>query len=108
MCIALGTISMSIGQNLNKTQNSQKVKKEMSALVNEVSKKIEMSNYQQKSTVNVLIKVAEEYFKIESSTQSASDKTIARGNLEKKKEYSLRSILNTQQYEMLIAQMKNE
>lgn len=100
MSFALLASTASFGQITN---TSKTIPSEAKALVKEFSENISVSAYQQKSTLSVLIEVAREYEKIENSTLGASEKTAALESLEKKKEYALRTILNDQQYVMLVS-----
>lgn len=54
-------------------------------MTKELSEVIEVSNYQQKSTIKILTKVALERQKIETTVQGASQKTEALESLQKKK-----------------------
>ena len=75
-------------------------------MVKELSNSIEVSGYQQKSAITILSKATKERQAIESSSKGATQKTEALESLAKKEEYSLRGILNNQQYNMLIAIME--
>jgi 3-methyladenine DNA glycosylase/8-oxoguanine DNA glycosylase len=84
------------------------LEKKAKTIVDKFSEKIEVSRYQQKSTINALVKVEKEISRINSTSPNASEKTKALETLAKKKEYALRSILNDQQYEMLIAVLEDQ
>lgn len=109
--ITLCLTALSYGQIPQSQSNLGTIEKKVTEMVQETSKTVSISSYQQKAVIKTLIKVEQEYQRIENSNQGASQKTEAFAALEKKKEYSLKSILNTQQYAMLIAfieQEKNE
>ena len=86
--------------------NLKNITTEAKAIVTALSEEISVSSYQQKSTQKVLVMAAQELEKIENSKLGASEKTIALEKLQKKKEYSLRTVLNDQQYAMLEAVME--
>lgn len=101
-CFALVVSASSYGQS--PVQNNIKnITAKAKAVVTSLSENISVSSYQQKSTQKVLVLAAQELEKIENSKMSASEKTNALKELKKKKEYSLRMILNDQQYAMLEA-----
>jgi len=97
-------ISLSaLGQKMNSLESVRTLEKKAAAVVKELSNNVEVSGYQQKSTIKVLIQSNQEQQKIENSNKGASQKTIALQELENKKEYALRGILNNAQYDMLVA-----
>lgn len=96
------------GQKIASLENSKKLKQTFNKVVKELSNAIEVSSYQQKSTVKVLVKAAQERKKIETTIKGASRRTEALETLEKKEEYSLRTVLNNQQYEMLLSILEKD
>lgn len=99
-CFSLVCSVVSYGQSPLKN-NLKNITTEAKALVKELSENISVSSYQQKSTEKVLVMAAQELGKIENSKLGASEKTIALEKLNKKKVYSLKTVLNDQQYAML-------
>ncbi len=98
----------SYSQKMTSIESSNTVEKAAKKVVNELSKVIEVSKYQQESTVKILAKVAKERQNIENSVQGASQKTEALQSLKEKEEYSLRSMLNDQQYQMLLSILEKD
>lgn len=104
-CFTLLFCSISMGQSPLRN-NLKNITTEAQTLVKELSENISVSSYQQKSTQKVLVLAAQELEKINNSNLGASEKTIALEKLQKKKEYSLRMVLNDEQYAMLKGLMK--
>ncbi len=98
----------SYSQQVNSMESIKTLEKKATKVVKELNTLIEVSKYQQKSTIQILAKVAQEYQEIENSNKGASEKTKNFEDLEKKKEYGLRGVLNNQQYEMLLSILEKD
>lgn len=96
------------GQKMNTIESVRTIEKRVAKKIKELSGTIEVSGYQQKSVIQILSKVTQERQVIENSSKGPSQKTEALENLAKKEEYSLRGVLNNQQYDMLIAVLEEQ